>query len=320
MAPKKTKASKKAEKDLRRLQQEAEELLAEEEGDQPAGDDCTSTTKDKGKNSATTDGAAGDVKRLYMMKPPQLAKFSGDGDVEEFVAEARRILMHCSMDAGTKVEWLLSSLTGSARSEVLHRLGPDVSTAEAILAVLVKAFKVQRSVAAMMGDFHGRRQTASQSLLDYAHELETKQDRINNERSSCISDEMLRDQFIEGIASLDLRRELRRFLRANPEASFIAVRAEAQRWHSEDAEMEAAVQHVVATPQPAIPTQQSELQAIQQQLAALTRQMAELKADKKEGQRPPPPSRSGLVCWGCNQRGHLRARCPRNQSSKGQGN
>jgi hypothetical protein len=126
---------------------------------------------------------------------------------------------------------------------------------------------------------------------------------------------MLRDQFVEGVTSMDLRRELRRFTRANSEASFISVRAEAQRYMSEDvAADEPTIQHVTATQTP-------ELRAIQQQLAALSRQMAEMQRgkrdDPKQGPRDHHTSGSRIVCFGCKERGHKRVDCPKNKASQG---
>jgi hypothetical protein len=227
-----------------------------------------------GDPASTTDPRPSPVQRLYVLPPPELPKFNGDGDVEAFAAAALRYLACSSMDTGTAIEWLLSALEGCAREEVLQRMDTGIDRPQDILSVLLDTFRVQRSIAVLQRDFYNSRQSTGESLLTFAHGLQTQLQRINSQRPGCISDDMLRDQFIEGVTSRDLRRELRRFLRAHPEASFISMRAEAQRWLQEEEkeEPQAAVQQTIVTPQ-------ADVQALQEQISALTRQIEELQGN-----------------------------------------
>jgi len=121
-----------------------------------------------------------------------------------------------------------------------------------------------------------------------------------------VDEEALRDQFITGLYSPSLRRDLRRHIRDHPTTSFLQARTEAQRWlREDDFEHEVAVQQV-ATPR-------DELAQVKEQLALLTQQLQSLQrhtrpaaaGDRGNYRGTPGPMR----CWYCNKGGHRRAEC-----------
>ena len=217
MAPKK--------KTAKRTQRQQKEDIGADANTIEVGDD--SVSGDSATTAASTTQNNTSAHRPFMMAPPRLPTFSGEGDVTDFVEEAHRILSNCPMDDGVAVEWVLQALQGSARREVLDSLKRGVRSAEDILSVLQGTFEDRQTVTHLLANFYGMRQ-GSTSLLNFAQQLQQLGQRINRQRPGAIPDPLLRDQFLEGVANLDLRRELRRHLRDKPESTFLSVRAEAR--------------------------------------------------------------------------------------------
>ena len=132
------------------------------------------------------------------------------------------------------VEFLLKHLEGQARRKVLSQPPADRSTPSKVLQHLTVAFGDQRPVAQLLTAFHGRRQQASETVVEFGHALQNLASRISVRDKVSISDSTLRDRFCEGLEDANLRRELRRVIRANPEVRIQELRQEALRWVREE--------------------------------------------------------------------------------------
>ena len=208
-----------------------------------------------------------------MMAPPKLPYFTGCGnsDVVAFTTEARRILANVSMDEGTAVEWLLQSLVGLPRLEVLPRLGVDVHTAEGVLEALHEAFGQQIRPGEILAKFYSRRQGKNEALLTYAQDLQQIAAKANQQQQGSLSDAQLRDKFVEGLHSASLRREVRRLCQKEG-YTYLQARAEALRWQrDEEPHDEATTQQVVTTAS----DRDTQIAQAQKQIADLQKQIAD---------------------------------------------
>ena len=62
--------------------------------------------------------------------------------------------------------------------------------------------------------------------------------KVNEAKAGTVSDEMLRDRFVDGLHLSSLRRDIQRFVREHDGATFQQAHAEALHWMREDNEME----------------------------------------------------------------------------------
>ena len=115
-----------------------------------------------------------------------------------------------------------------------------------------------------------------------------------------MSDEMLRDRFVDGLHLSSLRRDIRRFVRERDGATFQQARAEALRWMREDNEVEVRTKQVQAAPSPTC----QELKELRAQTAALTKKTA-----LQQSALAQPPPRVQSVCYWCRKPGHLEYHC-----------
>ena len=112
----------------------------------------------------------------------------------------------------------LQALAGCTRREVLSRSA--VTTAAEVLAILKEAF---------LTAFHSRRQGIYDRVLEYAQSLVMLSTKVNEAKAGTVSDEMLRDRFVDGLHPSSLRRDIRRFVRERDGAALQQARAEALR-------------------------------------------------------------------------------------------
>ncbi|XP_070182311.1 uncharacterized protein [Littorina saxatilis] len=275
------------------------------------------------------DQAARDAARLrwQAVRPPKLPLFTGDSEgceLEDFAREARRIIHHYALEnlGGESAEWMIQSLEGAARREVTSRPPADTATADLVLAALQESFGDHRTKSAMLSTFHSRRQGNNEGVLNYAQTLHALQARLNNLAVDTVTDEALRDRFVDGLQPPALRRDIRRFIREREDADFTAVRAEALRWMREDADCDVRSEQVTATP-----ARSSEVDELRHQVAELVKQTAALRTELNQRPAYPEPSQnhpshfsvnhpshqlpaSRPRCWLCSKYGHLQARCP----------
>ena len=129
------------------------------------------------------------------IQPPKLWPFTGDESVceaDDFVREAQRIIVNYKMEQGAAVEWLLQVLAGCAE----------------VLAILKEAFVDQRGLSALLTTFHSRRQGIYERVLEYAQSLVMLSTKVNEAKAGAVSDEMLRDHFVDGLHLSSLRRDI----------------------------------------------------------------------------------------------------------------
>ena len=178
---------------------------------------------------------------VYVPRERTIQPFSGDiikdgRSVDDFLEEVERVIRARDQNPADQVDFVLSLLKSPAIEEVRLRMGGDSTTTNDIFSYLRQAFGEKRSTAQLLQAFYGRKQREGEDLRNFSHALSQMLGSVMKQTPTAVSDEkrVIRDQFIEGVSDLSLRRELRKFIRDKADATFIEVRDEAIMWSIED--------------------------------------------------------------------------------------
>lgn len=241
---------------------------------------------------------------LQSLQPAPLPIFRGEEgeDSSVFCDAARRAIHSFNIPQLMAAEWVIASLHGPAREEILSRPADRRTTGEDILAILEEAFKTSYSALDRLRRFHGRRQGTTETVLDYGHSLAALARQANSSQRDAVPAWALRDRFIDGLSSSALRAHLREKLRQVPDCDFLTLRDDARKW-ARDYPEEATVNPVTVASE--------QLEQLRLTVAALT---ARLDKPKTEIPQPQPASEprqaSPQRCFWCDQPGHFEADCP----------
>ena len=178
---------------------------------------------------------------VYVPRERQITPFSGDPakdgrSVEEFIEEVARVVRARGQNTGDQIDFVLSLLRGSALEEVRLCTGGEPDDVSELFTLLREAFAEKRTVAQLLQAFYGRRQRENETLQEYSHALSQVLRLALKQRTDAVSDARVavRDQFIEGVRDVSLKRELRRMVRDRPRCTLLEVREEAIAWSLED--------------------------------------------------------------------------------------
>lgn len=178
---------------------------------------------------------------VYIPREKHIIPFCGETGkdvhtVDEFIEEVERAIRARGLRGEEQVDFLLSSLKGSALDEVKLRMGGQPAQLSDLISYLRGAFREKRTTPQLLHAFYSRRQVDGEDLRDYSHALSQLLNLALQQSPNAVADTQLalRDQFIEGVRDSTLRRELRRLVREKPSSSLFEVRDEAMLWTLED--------------------------------------------------------------------------------------
>ncbi|XP_026104542.1 uncharacterized protein LOC113076090 [Carassius auratus] len=170
---------------------------------------------------------------VYVPRERHIQPFSGDlskdgRNVDEFIEEVERVLLVRNQIPEDQADFVLSLLKGAAVEEVRLKQGGQPPRTEDIL-YLRAAFREKHSPAQLL-------QLEGEDLRTYSHALSQILNTVLKQSSNAIANAnvALRDQFIEGVKDVALRRELRKLVRDKPQSTLVEVRDEALMWSLED--------------------------------------------------------------------------------------
>ena len=253
---------------------------------------------------------------MQTINPPKLPRFTGEQDgceAEDFIKEAIRILTHCDIPDGAAVEWIIQSLEGCARREVINSAEGRIATPRLVLQLIHDTFGEKRDITSLQRALFTRRQGLTEGILEYAQCMQLLAEKVNNIAGGTVTSEALRNCFVDGLYPPSLRRDVRRFVRDHENCTFGQARAEALRWMREDTEVDARAEQVTVS------REDNRVKELEAELAALKIKTAEMEAELKL--RPPvsapPRSRPPIVCWWCNKQGHRQADCRAKRREEG---
>lgn len=180
------------------------------------------------------------VRYVYVPRERKYPRFSGSSGpeclpVEEWVEEACKCLQIRHMSSSEQAYFLYDLLDGDAKMEIKLRPATERTDPEKIFSILLETFGCFHSYIEAQQKFFQCRQREGESLREFSHSLMALMEIVQRKNPNAIpnSDVVLRDQFIEYVKDKMLRRELKQFLRLNPEATFFDLRKEAFRWTEE---------------------------------------------------------------------------------------
>lgn len=179
-------------------------------------------------------GSSG-LRYVYVPRERKYPRFSGSSEcpsVEEWIEEVRRCLQVRHMSIGEQAHFVYDLLDGEAKLEVKLRPATDRAKPENIFSILTETFGCSHSYIDAQQKFFQCRQREGETLREFSHSLMSLMEIVQRKNKTAIArpDCVLRDQFAENVRDKMLRRELKQYIRLNPDSSFLDLRREAFRW------------------------------------------------------------------------------------------
>ena len=179
--------------------------------------------------------------RVPVLREKRFGKYGGTRDdrvLEDWIADAQRALRGQS-DAEA-VDTLLFHLEGVAMEEVKLRPTSQWSSPTGVFQILREAFSEQLTETQARRKFFERRQGDRETPQNFAHVLLSRVERLSGGPDTG-KDVLLKEQFVENLKDLTMRRDIKRWARVHPTATFQDVRLEVHRYMEEDPRRSAAV-------------------------------------------------------------------------------
>lgn len=273
---------------------------------------------------------------VYVPRERRGRMFSGRGEdnVFEWVEEIQACLRVRHLPLTEQTLFIFDHLEGPAKNEIKYRPREERETPEQVFSILKELYGCPQSYIALQQNFFSRKQLEGESLQEYSHALFALMDKVVQRAPGGMTNSviLLRDQFVEHVLDGGLRRELKRFVRLNPDSTLLDVRKEAIRWVDEGFHYEmrershsvpasSALQYRVqgridsSGPSEVNVSELTELKrmmrAQQEQLTELTQSLRQLQSQSVGSH----PRRLGpIICRRCNQPGHIARNCTLGQT------
>ena len=287
----------------------------------------------KGSNPSSTLDQATSIRspsiNVIVPSQPKVRKFWGqpsvdkDFTVEDFIESVNTLVLSQGRDEQQRVRTVLSYLEGEARREV-KSCGTPCNTIQDLYAVLRKAFGDTRTLPTVYREFATVRQGPRQTVREFANEVYLRfavvQDKQRTLNRNVSTQEVLIDQFCEGVRDRTLAMELLKMTKTGKQ-SFAALRDFAIEW-----------ERVVSLTSPEKATRVHQTQAVEApQTVELKKENEELRkkldaqSQKFERKNSGKGSRSSVnfeftkdgkpICAKCGEAGHVQRFCPQKSAS-----
>lgn len=260
-------------------------------------------------------------------KCPMFRGKSGIG-ISEWIEEVQACIRARHLAASDQAFFLLDHLEGEAREEIRFRPDAERTDPAKIIAILQELYGCFDSYVGLQEAFFSRRQQEGETLQEFSLALMSLMASVKQRAPSDMpnAEVLLRDQFVEHVTDGALRRELKQFVRRQPTATLLEVRAEAIQWEREGLPGGArgrsySVPSVLgfqcgatSGPQlsvkPPLASELSEMKEMlklqQEQINQLTQSISRLPGPHSRGR----PSQWGpVICKRCHQPGHFAREC-----------
>ncbi|XP_070174561.1 uncharacterized protein [Littorina saxatilis] len=256
--------------------------------------------------------------------PRKVRRFSGEDSaytVDEFISSVSRAIPR----EEDSVQFVLEHLEGAARREV-RSCGQNIESLIVLFSVLRAAFGDDRTLPEITRSFASRVQGPQEGIREYSCALSDLFSDLQKKEKSAgrpvSSQEVLNDQFIEGLQDKNLVWELR-CLRRDRQLDYAKLRVRALEWESlhKGKGRPRVSSHMAATD-----SADSEFQSLKAEIHRLKKMLEEqAKSSRIGGGDVDERSRgrgqtkfrwtdSGQpICFKCKQPGHMQGSCPKNK-------
>jgi hypothetical protein len=245
---------------------------------------------------------------------PRLPRYGGEAGepIDTFTEEADRVLKAYKMPENIACEFLLRHLEGSARREVLGLPEGGRDTVQKITTHLKKIFGDRRPRVLHIEQFNQRKQQPGETLTSYYLSLQELAAKVKAAGGE-VSDNDLRDRFVERLLDGGLRRDLRRARELKPEITLLELREQALQWAQEE---EGEAGQLITNSQATSNTTEDTLSKVLTALKGVEDRLCQVELCAKQRQQPsqrPQPQQQqqpSRLCYRCNQPGHMNRNCP----------
>lgn len=149
--------------------------------------------------------------------------------LEDWIEEVQVCMRARHLSLSDQAFFLFDHLEGEPREEIKYRSSAERGDPARIIAVLRELYGCSDSYVALQEAFFSRRQQEGETLQEFSLALMSLMASVRQHAPSDMlnAEVLLRDQFVENVMDGSLRRELKQFVRRQPAASLLEVRAEA---------------------------------------------------------------------------------------------
>ncbi|KAG1960358.1 interleukin-1 receptor accessory protein-like 1-A [Pimephales promelas] len=166
------------------------------------------------------------------MGAPWAQRYGGPGSelsLQDWKAQMEYLAGLQGLSAAQRVQFVLGSLEGEAKREVLAASEATRATAKTIFDFLFGLYGDSTPVATLRAQFFNYQQGPTQTLRAYSLKLREQFSRLKGRPDHGLGegDDLLRDQFVLGLREGPVRQGIRLQLRRDPTMTFEALRQEA---------------------------------------------------------------------------------------------
>lgn len=257
--------------------------------------------------------------------------------VLEWVEEVQACMRARHLAVGDQALFIFDHLEGEAKEEIRYRSSAERADPGRIFSILKELYGCTQSYMTLQQAFFSRQQQDGESLHEFSLALMALMEQVRQRAPDSMTNAniLLRDQFVEHVLDSALRRELKQFIRQQPQATLLEVRSVAIRWEREgfpggtrgrsfSLPSAYGIQYRVqghphsATqghlhPVTQVSSQGGELSELKELLKQQQEQLNRLTQTVASLQNPSVPNkfpRSGpLICRRCQQPGHFAREC-----------
>ena len=253
---------------------------------------------------------------IMLPSPSCITKFYGNGEStlvqEQFEDEIRQAwALQPQFSEKQMMNLILNNCGPNVKAELSMRKLEINDKPEAALKVIREQFGENRSALELLSLFTREEQRLGENNRNFSQRLHQNflrlQTRQRNTANVVSPDTVLRDQFIRAINDSLLRQILSEKVHSEPGISFLEIREQSLRWEERNSLTEQS--RCAATE---VKTSLDMDRLVQEVTKEVTKNLNETLNRFMTNQTQHRPIR----CYGCQQEGHIRRNCPKEDSSR----